>query len=588
MVQTKTALMPAEFVATERPIPGAAMPVTLRRPRSYSAIGTGVVARAALAFVAWWTVVVLIQVGTGAYQAEAGRYSDDAAHFMNGMLVRDYLTTGLGQNPITFAENYYLSYPKIAPLMWPPLFHGVLGLLLLLGGAPYETALLLVAAVTAWLVWRIHRIVEQIAGALPAFLAAGLTLSTNVVAGLSGGVMLDLAIAACALEAVYWLSRYVQSESKRHAALFGVFAAAACLTKGNGLAVLLTPAFLMVLTGRYDLLRKRGLYLAGAIVLLAATPLVALNVRYEASIDSFGPLTAPLLLDRVSFYSLHLWRQLGPVLLALGTTGVVLAALARYRSRPRSSDYEDSLGPILVVALASLVISVLLFHLLVPLRIIGVNRYLAPVIAPFLGIACLTMWTVVAAIKSSTIRKIGFPLAIGIVVAGSWATRLPVRAAESMGYREMIGFLHDRGELANARLLVISDEFGEGAFVTEAARLGLRPAPMMIRGSKFLATDDWVGNHFKLRYGSSSELLSDLEAVQMSYVLIDGATSSVRLPYFEQISSLATLEPTRFVMIKSVSGGRPLRLYKVTNPTVGRPEPIELILTHTIGRSLIR
>jgi hypothetical protein len=50
----------------------------------------------------------------GAYK-QARHYSDEAAHFMNGLLIRDYLTQGLGNNPMHFAEQYYLSYPKLRP-----------------------------------------------------------------------------------------------------------------------------------------------------------------------------------------------------------------------------------------------------------------------------------------------------------------------------------------------------------------------------------------------------------------------------------------------------------------------------------------
>ena len=65
---------------------------------------------------------------------------------MNALLLRDYLTHALGQNPLAFAEAYYLSYPKIAPLMWPPFFHGALGLFLLPGWAAHPAALCFLAS----------------------------------------------------------------------------------------------------------------------------------------------------------------------------------------------------------------------------------------------------------------------------------------------------------------------------------------------------------------------------------------------------------------------------------------------------------
>src|SRR5258705_9666774 len=103
--------------------------------------------------------VMAVQITAGAYRGERNNYSDEAGHFMNGLLVRDYLKDGLGQNPIKFAEEYYLSYPKIAPGMWPPLFDGVLGVAALPGWPPFATALVLLAFATTWTAWRRYRIV---------------------------------------------------------------------------------------------------------------------------------------------------------------------------------------------------------------------------------------------------------------------------------------------------------------------------------------------------------------------------------------------------------------------------------------------
>src|SRR5947199_10240212 len=88
-------------------------------------------------------VVVALQLWVGAYRSERGLYSDESAHFMNGLVLRDYMREGLGQSPVAFAREYYSHYPKIAPFMWPPLFHGLLGLFLMTGWAPMPAAILL-------------------------------------------------------------------------------------------------------------------------------------------------------------------------------------------------------------------------------------------------------------------------------------------------------------------------------------------------------------------------------------------------------------------------------------------------------------
>src|SRR6185436_16245805 len=42
---------------------------------------------------------------------------------VTGLLIRDYIAHGFPANPLRFAENYYLHYPKVAFGVWPPLFH---------------------------------------------------------------------------------------------------------------------------------------------------------------------------------------------------------------------------------------------------------------------------------------------------------------------------------------------------------------------------------------------------------------------------------------------------------------------------------
>ena len=103
------------------------------------------------------------QLAVGAYRGEFGNYPDEAAHFMNALVLRDYLTTGIGENPLRFAETYYLNYPKIAPAMWPPFFHVVMGLFLLPGWSPHSAALALLAIVSALAAWRLYRAVLMFA-----------------------------------------------------------------------------------------------------------------------------------------------------------------------------------------------------------------------------------------------------------------------------------------------------------------------------------------------------------------------------------------------------------------------------------------
>src|SRR5439155_21466839 len=107
----------------------------------------------------------------------------------------------------------------------------------------------------------------------------------------SGTVMRVIVAAAYTLEARYWFALYMDAENWRHAVAFVLAAAGGCLTKPNGLAVLLVPAIVAMLARRFELLRRPSLYAAAAIVLILAAPFVLISYRLDAGIGDFGWVT---------------------------------------------------------------------------------------------------------------------------------------------------------------------------------------------------------------------------------------------------------------------------------------------------------
>ena len=163
------------------------------------------------------------------------------------------------------------------------------------------------------------------------------------------------------------------------------------------------------------------------------------------------------------------------------------------------------------------------------------------------------------------------------------AATQPVLSAQApLGYRAVVTFLQERSALAGHRLLVVSNEQGEGAGVVEAAVLALQPAPMILRGSKLLASDDWMGRNFALRYPTPDALLADLEAMHVDYVLLDGSPEARNLGYWSQVQALITTRSDRFNMLlalpvnDTVGPLRPLVLYQLKFKTPGPPKPVDL------------
>ena len=243
----------------------------------------------AVVAVAMVAVVVAMQWSVRAFASERGLYGDEAAHFMNGLVLRDYLWEGLGQWPVDFAVDYYRHYPKIAPFMWPPLFHALLGVFLLPGWPPLPAAIVFVGLSTAWIGWRLYLTVCAFAEAPVALGAVALLLSSPMIVTLSRSVMIDILVAACALEAAFWLGRFAHTGATRDGAVYGTMTALACMAKGNGLSVVLAPFGLLLITGQLSLLKRPGLYVAAAIVAGLAAPPLYLAWGLDATLGDFGP-----------------------------------------------------------------------------------------------------------------------------------------------------------------------------------------------------------------------------------------------------------------------------------------------------------
>ena len=72
-------------------------------------------------FLLLFAIIVALQLKAHVYRRELSTYGDEASHYLNSLVIRDYLVKGLGTNPVLFAERYYAAYPKVALLVWPPL-----------------------------------------------------------------------------------------------------------------------------------------------------------------------------------------------------------------------------------------------------------------------------------------------------------------------------------------------------------------------------------------------------------------------------------------------------------------------------------
>src|SRR5262245_31282128 len=103
-------------------------------------------------------LITVLQLLSGAYRSEFGSHSDEPAHVVTGLMVRDYLASPDWYSPLAFAKDYYAHYPKVALGHWPPAFYVLEAIWMLLFGATRASLLVLIACLSAMLDYLIYRV----------------------------------------------------------------------------------------------------------------------------------------------------------------------------------------------------------------------------------------------------------------------------------------------------------------------------------------------------------------------------------------------------------------------------------------------
>lgn len=502
-----------------------------------------------LVLLALLLAVLTLQALSGALTAELAT-ADEPAHFVSGLLVRDYLAGGLGSPPLDFAREYYSHYPKIAIGNWPPLFYGVLGVWLLPLPAAAASAVLLMTLITALLGWLVYRALQPVLGTACAIFGAGLLIVLRPVQAYAGMVMLENALALIATAAMLLWARFLTQGSLRDAGAFGLLALVGLLTKGNAIFLALLPPLAIVVGRRWDVLRSRALWLTALALLLLAGPwmwyfLDHVRTGWKAATPS------------VAYAGSALAAYAPSLVQPLGVAGAVLLALGIWARIPRT--VERTAEQSLWISAASLILAVLLLHVIVPAGI-G-TRHLIP------AFPALIMFVAAGAYQAAawlSRRGVGDRTATALVIGsaalvfGSGAFRLADRA--DRGYRAAaLAVLEHAAAVQPTTMLIVSDAVGEGSFIVEvASRDRDRPSHTVWRGSNLLALNTWAGRRYRMRAASDPGVLQLLEEAAIRYIVIDRAAFS---RHQRQLQQVVRGNPERFHRVAALPLRRNQRRY---------------------------
>lgn len=473
--------------------------------------------------------------------ASAGSYAagfsgaDEPSHFLNGYFISSYLKTHFGANPLAFATDYYVHYPKISIGHWPPAYYGILGLLFLVIPASYPWLFglnVLMASLPA----------IGVAAALTRLGSKGIALAgvliymlTPLVAEGQIMFMVDQPLAACLLAATATWIAYAARQTWTRAIGFAALAALAVLIKGNGWVAVLIPVAHMALTNRWRLLLSVKLLLAAFLGALAVVPWYLVTAKISA--DGFNyqaglPYAWHALRSNLTFLADNL--SLPGVALAL------FAIISEWRLRK-----ADPARWNIVAGIVALILATLALQSIVPVDI--VDRYMAPALPAVVVLALL------GALRLLTLN----------IGAASAPARQPMRHIASailLVCMLVPGILHlaqrlpkaDVGAEAVATVIapgslpvitVVDGAAGyEGSVIAAAAVHDPLLHNYMVRSSKLLADSNFMGSSYSLKFAGSPGVLAELARLGVQNIVLVRARDLPAYPHSVQL--LAALEQT--------------------------------------------
>ncbi len=504
------------------------------------AIGVSV-GESIIAFAVLLGIIVTLQILAGAYASGFGGNGkeDELAHLVTSLMVRDFVAGLDFRHPWQFAQQYYYHYPQVAIGVWPPMLYGALGVWFLIVGASRGSALLFIALAAAITASVIYFIGKRLIGRWAGGLASVLFVASPLVQDSSAGVMSEHLTTLGMLVSTLCFARFARTGQIGDGLAFGAVAAGAILTHGNAWALGLVPGITLVLTNRWYLLRRLGLWLATVPVLVTCVPWYAF---WPGEIDArSGPL-ASLFVEAMPGYLWFIYLGLGlPVLIfaSVGGWETIIRVTPRTEVAPEWA------------ALAGLVIATFILHCVLPI----------PVQSRCMVLLIPSIVLFSAAGVNAIAHRLGARLPIGVAQialaltliaafsAGSFA--LPPPQVKNGGYEALVRDVMARVSNVPQVWLISSGPAGEGRLVLAVAlQEEGHPTSYVLRGKTILAGGDWFWRNQQDRFDTQAKLARLLDDLSVSVIVIDDQIPpSQHRPYQDRLTKLVASEDDKWQSI---------------------------------------
>ena len=423
-----------------------------------------------------------------------------------------------------FRKLKYIHYPKVAIGHWPPFFYVIQAGWMLLFSFSRISVILFMASLTTLLAGSIYVEIRQEFNDLIAIAMAFLLISLPLIQKYSGMVMAEILVALLSFWAVYCFGRFLDTEKRRSAIGFAIFAALAILTKGNGLALALVPLFALLFSRRFYLLTQPNFYYPAIIVLVLCGPWYIITLDMVKNGMQSESFSLSFVTASVPYYSYSIIKITGVVLSCLTLLGFITKVIIPCR-------YKNVEGR--WVAFSALLLSVWTFHLIVPAGL--ESRHLitcVPILLMFLAAGIHAALNALPN-KIRFSKKIDLYLTYGrkfaififvLLFIFKWET-FTIPGKECYGFGNVARKLLSTSRFQQSVILISSDSNGEGMFISEFAMREQRPGHIIFRASKVLARSKWSGRQYELFYNTPEAIMNYLDGVPVGIVIIDKSIS---------------------------------------------------------------
>ncbi len=492
-----------------------------------------------------FAVVLALQWHSHAYRSDLGSHADEAAHYVTGLLVHDYLAQHRTTSPSGFAEQYYGHYPKVGLGHWPPFFYLLQGVWSLIFQPSVASILVLVALISALSGGLITVLVTRSQKLAVGLMAGFLFVASPVVAQSSSMIMADGLVALLMLSATLAFVRFMNSkEAAKYSLLFGLLTALAFLTKGSAVALVLVPPIAIMISKRWELLARKSIWLGPLLAMVLCAPWYWLTRNMEA-----GTWVYPA--PRVVYTVGGLFFYASAVLRALGSLGTILAAIGvvHYMAAPRSRTT-------IATGLFALLAGVMAVALIVP---VGLElRFILPALPPLIFFAAEgALWIAIRVGKlMPRTKRYQTALCAGLLAIALVLCFTPVHK-EYSGFTKVADVILESSSPDYPSVLIVSDAPGEGMFVADMALHRRESQSIVVRGTKALADSNWMGTEYKSLCHDPREVVDLLDKLPITYLVEDRSVGPAGLrPHQKLVEQAIADYPTYFELLGEFSAVR--------------------------------